>query len=68
MKRHNLRSKFLTVLGLGIGLLLLSGCSSSEEAEEPADTASESSSGDRDCTQFTNEVDITECELWNSMH
>ena len=67
MKKHNLRSKFLTVLGFGVGLLLLSGCSSSEESSD-TDTASESSSGDRDCTQFTNEVDITECELWNEMH
>ena len=65
MKKHNLRSKFLTVLGFGVGLLLLSGCSSTEES---SDTASQSSGGDRDCSQFTNEVDIKECELWNERH
>ena len=64
MKRLNLRNQFVAVLASAV--VMLFGCSSSEETEEPADTASESSGGERDCTQFTNEVDIKECELWNS--
>lgn len=64
MKKHNLRSKFLTVLGFGVGLLMLSGCSSSEES---SDTASESSGGSEDCSMYTNQVDITECEARNAM-
>ena len=68
MKNHNLRSKFLTVLGLAVGLLLMSGCSSTEETSDTSDTSSESSSGDRDCTQFSKQTDIKECELWNEMH
>ena len=64
MKKHNLRSKFLTVLGFGVGLLLLSGCSSSEES---SDTSSESSGGSEDCSQYDNQVDITECEARNAM-
>jgi hypothetical protein len=70
MQTMKLRKQFLTALA--IVPLMLFGCSSSEEAPPPEDTSSGGgggdSSGDRDCSQFTNEVDIKECEVWNSMH
>ena len=62
MKNNKLRFQFFAVLAL-----VLFGCSSSEESTDTADTSGDSS-GDKDCAQFNNPVDVKECEVWNDMH
>jgi hypothetical protein len=64
MKIFNFRNHF--IVSLALSLLMLSACSSTEESSEPGDTSTDS--GDRDCSQFTNDVDVRECEMWNELH
>jgi hypothetical protein len=68
MKTMKLRKQFLTALA--IVPLMLFGCSSSEEAPPAEETSGGGgdSSGDKDCSQFQNEVDVKECEVWNDLH
>jgi hypothetical protein len=58
-----LRDQYLTALALVP--LMLFGCSSTEESTGDIPTGS---GGDRDCSQFINEADVRECEIWNEMH
>jgi hypothetical protein len=58
-----LPNQFLAALALLP--LMLFGCSNSEES---SDTSGQSDSGDRDCSEFSGEADIKECEMWNEMH
>jgi hypothetical protein len=65
MKIHKLRFQFFAALAFVP--LMLFGCSSSEESTDTADTSGDSS-GDKDCAQFDNPVDVKECEVWNDLH
>ena len=64
MKKRNLCRKFLTVLGLAVGLLLMSGCSSTEET---SDIGIAASVGSEDCANFSNQADVLECDIRNDM-
>jgi hypothetical protein len=53
-------------LGLAIvAMLMLAGCSSTDEAAQPEDTGG--TGGGEDCSRYTNQVDVTECEARNQM-
>ena len=65
MKVFKLGNLFLASFALA--LVMLSGCSNSEESSS-SDPAGESSSGDKDCSEFTSDFDVKECEVWNDMH
>jgi outer membrane murein-binding lipoprotein Lpp len=51
-----------TLAALAIALMMLAGCSSTDEASR----YSSSGSGE-DCSRYTNDIDVTECETRNEM-
>jgi hypothetical protein len=61
-------SKFLAVFLLtSMALVMLPACSSTSESTD-ADAPAESASGNcEDCGIWTNDIDIAECEIRNSM-
>jgi len=63
MKISNIRNLFL--ISLALPLVMLFGCSSSEEAPPADDTGGGGSC--ENCSQYSNQVDITECEARNAM-
>jgi hypothetical protein len=63
MKAFTLRNQIFASLALT--LVMLFGCSSSEES---SDTSGSDSSGNRNCSELSGEADIKECEMWNDMH
>jgi hypothetical protein len=65
IKMLNLHKRFLTTLLAIIVMLMLAGCSSTDEAAQPEDTGG--AGGCEDCSVYTGQFDITECETRNSM-
>ena len=60
---------FTVLLGFA-AVMMLPACSSTEEAPPPAESSGGSTgdTGDlEDCSVYTNQVDIRECEVRNSM-
>ena len=51
-----------TLAALAIALMMLAGCSSTDEASQ----YSSSGSGE-DCSRYTNDIDVAECERRNEM-
>ena len=73
MNLFELSRKSLIVMLLSLmALVMLPACSSTEEAPAtdtgtaPTGETSDTS-GDRDCSVFTNPIDVEECEIWNQM-
>jgi hypothetical protein len=60
----NLHKQSLATLLAIMALLMLAGCSSTDEAAQPEDTAGGNC---EDCSVFTGEVDISECNVRNQM-
>jgi hypothetical protein len=54
-----------TLAALAITLMMLAGCSSTDEASRYR--SSGSSGGGEDCSRYTNDIDTTECETRNEM-
>ena len=55
-------SAFLTLTLMAMALTLLPACSSTSESDDGS-----SNGGGEDCSMYTNEVDIKECEVRNEM-
>lgn len=64
MNKRNLCRNSLTGLGLAVGLLLMSGCSTTGETPDPADPTY---GGGENCSQYPNLADIRKCEIRNDM-
>jgi hypothetical protein len=54
-----------TVAALASAFMMLAGCSSTDEASRYS--SSGSSGGGEDCSGYTNDIDINECETRNEM-
>ena len=64
------RKSFLATLFTFAMVITLSACSSTEEAPPPAESSGGSTgdTGDlEDCSVYSNQVDIQECEIRNQM-
>jgi len=67
MKTLNFGNQFFAALALTLTLVMFSACSSTEEAP-PADTSGGSGGGScEDCSKYSGDVDIKECEVRNEM-
>lgn len=70
MDKTQSRNKSLVVLLFSfMALATLPACSSDEEEAPPPEESSSSSAGGggEDCSIYTNQVDIRECEIRNEM-
>ncbi len=65
IKMLNLHKRSLATLLAIMAMLMLAGCSSTDEAAQPEDTGG--TGGCEDCSVYTGQFDITECETRNSM-
>jgi outer membrane murein-binding lipoprotein Lpp len=54
-----------TLAALAIALMMLAGCSSTDEASRYS--SSGSSGGGEDCSRYSNDIDNAECETRNEM-
>ena len=67
MKIIELRNYILAVLLGFAALTMLPACSSTEEAPPPAESSGGSTGDLEDCSVYSNQVDISECEMRNQM-
>jgi hypothetical protein len=64
MNHFELSRKSLIVMLLSLmALVMLPACSSTEES-----ASGDTSGGDVDCSQFTNDIDVKECEAAQQIH
>jgi hypothetical protein len=61
----NFPKRFLAILLAIMAMLMLAGCSSTDEAAQPEYTGG--TGGGEDCSRITNQVDISECKARNQM-
>jgi hypothetical protein len=64
LKLLHLHKRSLVTLLAIMALLMLAGCSSTDEAAQPEETGGGNC---EDCSVFSGQVDIAECETRNAM-